>query len=286
MLREIRKLGFEYAELSHGIRISLLPGIIEAVQAGEIKISTLHNFCPLPMGVNYAAPNIFKFTADDERERENAYRHSIKTIELAAKLKASLVVLHMGRIRMSEHTSKLTDLLEKNMRYSEEYANLCASCLEKRQALRDVALKRAAEMLTRLADKAEEFGIRLGIENRERLEEIPLEEDFGMFLEEFNRPGVAYWHDCGHAQIKENLGFLNHQIYLESMAPRLAGFHVHDVQPPTHDHCEPGTGTVDFKMLKNFLRPDLIKVFELSPHLKPEEVERGRDYVFKVWGKE
>ena len=30
MLREIRDLGFEYAELSHGTRISLLPGIIEA----------------------------------------------------------------------------------------------------------------------------------------------------------------------------------------------------------------------------------------------------------------
>ena len=35
MLREIRDLGFEYAELSHGIRISLLPGILQAVDAGE-----------------------------------------------------------------------------------------------------------------------------------------------------------------------------------------------------------------------------------------------------------
>jgi len=34
MLREIRDLGFEYAELSHGIRVSLVPGIIGAVEAG------------------------------------------------------------------------------------------------------------------------------------------------------------------------------------------------------------------------------------------------------------
>jgi hypothetical protein len=27
-----------------------------------------------------------------------------------------------------------------------------------------------------------------------------------MLLLEFNRPTVGYWHDCGHAQIKENLG--------------------------------------------------------------------------------
>src|SRR5881275_3258832 len=90
MLREIRDMGFEYAELSHGIRISLLPGVFQAVDAGEIKISSLHNFCPLPMGVNHAAPNIFKFTSDNPRERENALKHTLKTIETAARVKASL----------------------------------------------------------------------------------------------------------------------------------------------------------------------------------------------------
>jgi len=74
MLQEIRGLGFEYAELSHGVRISLLPGIIEAVDAGEIRISTLHNFCPLPIGGNQANPNLFKFSSLDSRERENAWR--------------------------------------------------------------------------------------------------------------------------------------------------------------------------------------------------------------------
>jgi len=83
MLREIRDLGFEYAELSHGIRVSLVPGIIDAVEAGVIKISTLHNFCPLPMGVNHAAPNLFKFSASEKRERDLAWKHSIKTIETA-----------------------------------------------------------------------------------------------------------------------------------------------------------------------------------------------------------
>lgn len=71
MLREIRELGFEFAELSHGTRISLLPGILEAVDAGEIKISSVHNFCPLPMGVNSSAPNLYQFSAERERERES-----------------------------------------------------------------------------------------------------------------------------------------------------------------------------------------------------------------------
>src|SRR3954467_1517100 len=98
MLREIRALGFEFAELSHGIRISLLPGILEAVDAGEIQISTLHNFCPLPIGVDHPAPNLFKFSSPDRRERESAWRHSVRTIETAARLKAKVVVLHLGSI--------------------------------------------------------------------------------------------------------------------------------------------------------------------------------------------
>src|SRR5947207_2481421 len=107
MLREIRELGFEYAELSHGIRISLLPGILEAVDAGEIKISSLHNFCPLPMGVEHPAPNILKFTADNPRERENDFKHALKTIETAVWVKAPLIVLHMSCIEMKDYTDKL-----------------------------------------------------------------------------------------------------------------------------------------------------------------------------------
>src|SRR2546426_4516687 len=100
MLQEIRELGFEYAELSHGTRISLLPGILEAVDAGEIKISSLHNFCPLPIGVNYSAPNLYQFSAERPRERELAQRYTFKTMELASRVKAPVIVLHLGSIDM------------------------------------------------------------------------------------------------------------------------------------------------------------------------------------------
>src|SRR5512138_1604590 len=88
MLLEIRELGFEYAELSHGTRISLLPGILAAVDAGEMKISSLHNYCPLPMGVNHAAPNLYQFSSDRERERDLARRYTIKSLEFAQRVRA------------------------------------------------------------------------------------------------------------------------------------------------------------------------------------------------------
>jgi sugar phosphate isomerase/epimerase len=284
MLREIRSLGFEWAELSHGIRMSLLPGIVEAVQAGEIKISSLHNFCPLPMGVSHAAPNLYLFSSLDERERACAYRHSIKTLETAARLKASVVVLHMGSIDMKDYTQKLLDLAEEGKKEMPKYAKLCNEALEKREKKKERFVQYAAEMLDRLAGQAQEFGIRLGVENRQALEEIPLEPDFEMLMREFDRPEIGYWHDCGHAQIKENLGLINHRSFLETMSPRLFGFHVHDVAYPGRDHQAPGTGTIDFASLKPMVKPEHIKVFELSPNLSLSDVERGVAHIRAVWG--
>src|SRR4029077_16980326 len=110
LLREASELGFEYAELSHCTRTRLMPGILEAVDAGEIKISSLHNFCPLPMGVNTSAPNLYQFSAERPRERELALRYTLKTLELAARVKAPAVVLHLGSIEMKHYTDKMVEL--------------------------------------------------------------------------------------------------------------------------------------------------------------------------------
>ena len=143
MLREIRDLGFEYAELSHGTRISLLPGIIEAVDAGEIKISSLHNFCPLPMGVNNSAPNLYQFSAERPRERELAHRYTLKTIEMAERLKAPVVVLHLGSIEMKDYTDKLLEMLVRGEKETSKYEKLCDEVSKKREALKERYIERA-----------------------------------------------------------------------------------------------------------------------------------------------
>jgi sugar phosphate isomerase/epimerase len=284
MLREIRALGFEWAELSHGIRISLLPGIIEAVEAGDIKVSSLHNFCPLPMGVNHAAPNMYLFSSLNPRERENAYRHSVKTIETAARLKAGVVVLHMGCIDMKEYTGKLLELVRQARKETSKYSALRELVIEKREKKKELNVRFANEMLDRLASVAEQHGIKLGLENRQALEELPLDSDFDLLLREFDRPAIGYWHDCGHAQIKENLGFIDHRDHLQRLAPRLLGFHVHDLAFPGQDHRAPGSGMIDFDALKPMVKPEHIKVFELSPALSSEEVLKGVAHIHQVWG--
>lgn len=286
MLREIRDLGFEFAELSHGIRISLLPGILEAVDAGEIRISSVHNFCPLPMGVNHAAPNVFKFTTSDRWERENAIKHTLKTIETAARVGAGAVVLHMGRITMRDYTDKLLDLVGQGEAGSRKYEKLMAEALEKRESRKDKYVERADELLKQFTEAAAKEGIRLGIENRDAIEEIPLEGDLPFWLRGMPSETVGYWHDTGHAQIKEHLGLIMHQFHLENLADRLVGTHIHDVRAPGRDHQEPGTGSIDFAALKPFIQPDTIKVFEFSPSLTNEAVQRGVAHIKNLWGAE
>jgi sugar phosphate isomerase/epimerase len=284
MLHEIRDLGFDHAELSHGIRISLVSGILAAVDAGEMKISSLHNFCPLPVGVEKSSPNLYEFSAESPRDRELAIKHTLKTVEFAARVKAPLVVLHLGGMDLKDYTGKLGGMLERGERNSPKYEKLLAEAAKSREAKKEKFFAHACETLRQILPAAEKSGVRLGIENREALEELPLESDFKLFLAEFRSPNIVYWHDTGHAQIKENLGFIRHAEFLGSLAGRLAGFHIHDVHFPTRDHLPPGYGAVEFSALKPFVKPEHAKVFELSPNVPVEAVQRGIAHLKKIWG--
>ena len=110
MVNEVRALGFEYAELGHGTRLSLLDGVLQAVAAGEIKISSLHNFCPLPLGVMGSAPDYYLPSSRDENERQSAVRHTLRTIDSATTLGAKVVVLHLGVVPMRDYTMRLLGL--------------------------------------------------------------------------------------------------------------------------------------------------------------------------------
>ena len=286
MLQEIRGLGFEYAELSHGTRISLLPGILQAVDAGEMKISSLHNFCPLPIGVNHSAPNLYQFSAERARERELAERYTLKTLEFAGRVKAPIVVLHCGSIEIKNYTDKLLELVERGQKETPKYEKLCQELDQKRQARKEPFVERLKEVLKKLLPEAESRGIKLGLENRQALEELPIESDYQFLFRELASPNVVYWHDTGHAQIKENLGFIHHAMHLESLRQQLAGFHIHDVAFPGRDHFAPGLGTVDFAALKPFVKAEQIKVFELGPQVTVEEARNGIEHVKGIWGGE
>ena len=69
MLEELLGLGFTRVELGHGIRLSLMEGVQKMVESGKVTISSLHNFCPLPVEITRASPDCYQFSSPDERER-------------------------------------------------------------------------------------------------------------------------------------------------------------------------------------------------------------------------
>ena len=238
------------------------------------------------MGVDRAAPNIYKFSSEDRRERESAFKHTLKTLETAVRVKAKLVVLHTGCVDMKDYTDTLVDMVGEGKKGTPKFDKLCQEVREVREKKKGRYMENALESIRRIVDEAKPRGIKLGIENREALEEIPFESDYAMFMKELRDPTVVYWHDTGHAQIKENLGFINHRAHLESMSERLYGFHVHDVEFPGRDHRPPGKGTIDWEALKPLVRPDHLKVFELSPSLSPEDAKGGIEKLKSIWGPE
>ena len=95
---------------------------------------------------------------------------------------------------------------------------------EKRDKKKKEFWGRTIEALKKIVPEAESRGLRLGVENREALEELPIESDYDALFKEITSPSLVYWHDCGHAQIKENLGFINHRQHLESRRRPTRGF--------------------------------------------------------------
>src|SRR6266853_1356264 len=110
MLREIQSLGFNLIELGHGIRISLMPEIQKMFDAGEVRFSSLHNFCPLPVEVMNASPDCYKFSAVSSEERERAVKQTLQTIDFAVRLNAPFVVLHLGQVNMPPITDRLINM--------------------------------------------------------------------------------------------------------------------------------------------------------------------------------
>ena len=275
MLREIKRLGFDLVELGHGIRISLMPGIQKRFDAGEVRFSSLHNFCPLPVEVMGASPDCYQFSAPYQKERERAVKQTFQTIDFAQRLGAPFVVLHLGEVSMNPITDELISLAKKGQLLSRHYVRKKLQAVQKRESAAPAYLARVKDCLKRVADYAAEKKIRLGVEGRRGYEEIPSERELPALLDEINSPALGYWHDMGHIQIKENLGFLNHEEWLRAIGPRAIGCHMQDCIWPAQDHQPPFAGDVDLEKLVPLLPKDCLYVWELSPRKTADEIRKS-----------
>jgi sugar phosphate isomerase/epimerase len=278
MLAEIWELGFRQVELSHGIRLSLLEGIAEFIRDHDLTISSLHNFCPLPIEVFHPSPDCLRCTSSDPAERNRAQRHTFATIDQAARFGAPYVVLHLGFVPIEDATKRLSKLIHQGKIFGRTFVQTKLRALQQRE--KTDLYPRVRDWLIPVVEHAKQAGVRLGIENRAEIDTFPNEFEFKKLFNDFNEPVLGYWHDFGHAQVRQYLTLLDHAEWLQAAAPRLLGCHVHDVVYPDRDHRIPFTGTVPFKKLLPLIPEHAPLVWELSPSAEADAIR----IALQKWG--
>jgi sugar phosphate isomerase/epimerase len=276
MLREIKtRLGFELIELDHRVRSSLMPGIQRVFDAGEIRFSNLHDFCLLPGQDTVFSPDGYGFSAASAKERELAVTQAFQAIDLAAQLNAPFVVLHMGKVNMSPVTDRLIAMAKAGAYLSREYVRTKISAVQERERIAPKCLERVKNCLLRVMGHAARKNIRIGLKARRDYEQIPTERELSELLGEINSPHLGYWHNFGHCQVKENLGFIDHAEWLRAVGPRAFGCHVQDCIWPAREGQLPFTGGVDFEKLVPLLPTNCLFVWEMKANTTADAIRKS-----------
>lgn len=284
MIEEILALGFRHVELGYDLRPDLVPGVRRAIAGGRVHAASVHNFCPVPVGAPAGHPELFDFSALDPRERERAVEHTSRTVRFAAEVGASVVVVHAGRVEMRRMSDRLCAMHEKGRQFTPGYekAKLKLQVTREKKAPKHVAA--LYQSIERILPVLSDTRVRLAIENLPTWESLPSELELEELLKHFASPLLGYWHDIGHGQVRENLGLINQERWLERLQPYLAGLHIHDVAPPACDHLMPPHGNIDFARFRGFATLPVARVVEPMPDTPPEAITEAVALLQRAWG--
>jgi sugar phosphate isomerase/epimerase len=199
-------------------------------------------------------------------------RHTLRTIDCAATLGVKAVVLHLGLVPMRNYTMRLVGLYADGRAETPKFQRVRDKALVVRDRKRQKFLDQVYRTLEAILPRAKDAGVKLGMETRSGIEEIPDEDEGEMILTRFGTDAIMYWHDVGHAALKESLGLMNLEAILNRFRGRTAGMHLQDFAPPVEDHQPPGFGTFDFGRLAPFVTEDMVLAWEIHPEWKAEQI--------------
>ena len=151
----------------------------------------------------------------------------IRNCEFAASVGAPRLVIHAGRVPMRSTSQELMDLSGAGFRYSKKFTRRFEALLRKRARKVRPYLDALRRSLDELLPCAESAGVAVCIENLPSWETLPCETEFLTLQEEYDTPFLRYWHDVGHAMIRDHLGFIDHRRWAKRLLPVMAGVHIH-----------------------------------------------------------
>ncbi len=282
MLCKAAEMGFSYVELGHSTTVQSLEGIQRALQENIVKVSSLHNFCPIPPFASGACPNLYSPSTRSSSESEQWRRHTKTSLEFAEQCNAKVLVCHMGSLSyffrkpdadLSEYfeDEKIPDSeeLESNPRFRYTRDQFLKKSLKKSEK----SYARIKGNIAQLYDFLSKKNIKIGVENRDNAPELPLDWNFDSFMSGLSEfPLIKAWHDVGHSKKKE-LMRLNSQLELiESTIDKIVGWHLHDCSKSGKDHIAIGKGDIDFTALSKFFNPQKhIFVLELNRAVRTQD---------------
>ena len=77
-------LGFGAVELGYFTRDVELDAWEDALAAEGLAVSSVHAFCPMPLGMPQLGPEVFSLAAPDAEERRAAIQAMLRTLDAAA----------------------------------------------------------------------------------------------------------------------------------------------------------------------------------------------------------
>jgi sugar phosphate isomerase/epimerase len=255
-----RELGFTHIEANTTISSPMLSELLKTA----VPISSIHSPCPAALSSGGIPVSDLSLSSLDESERIEAVSFAKKTIDLAANVNARAIVLHIGEVpvdlSLQDSLYKLTD---RGRAQTKEYSQAKDKLVYQRASQAPSYLDAARKSLQELGEYSRQKGIMLGLETRFHPNEIPNMDEMAELLSEVSENLVGYWHDVGHAEVQQQLGFSLHEEWLSRFKGRMIGIHLHDIHGVS-DHQAPGKGNMNWEMVARYLPPGIIKVCEIG----------------------
>ena len=291
LVDEILSLGFDALELGYNTAEAHVAGIKKHIASGTVTADSVHSYCPVPISAPHGYPELYLLASLNDDDRAMATIMLGRTLEFAASMGARAVVLHAGRVFLgswlfgSLSTRVLQDALSEaeNDPASERYQKMLAKALRRRSKRATKQFDGFCRSLDTLLPRFEAKGVTLCLENLPSIEGFPDKDEMQLLHTRFATAPLAYWHDMGHAQVREYFGWEKHLDTAQALLPMTRGIHIHDALPIDNDHLPPGMGKTDFSAFAFYGTADVIRVFEPEPQTTPEALSKALRMLRQTW---
>ncbi|RLC48306.1 MAG: hypothetical protein DRH57_02450 [Candidatus Cloacimonadota bacterium] len=201
-------------------------------------------------------------SSEEKTKRELAIKRTLNTIELAENLDVQNIVLHAGSI-----LPKKKDWQKKLLQANDSL--LLNSAKEWRKKNKEPFFSNLLFSMEQILKY--DFRVNISIECRNYFYEFPNPEELQKIFNEFADERLKYWHDFGHSEMQQRMGFYTHIDMLRNFKDKLSGVHIHDFHPDKLDHIAIGDGEIDFQSLWKELPDDFLPVIEVHPKVSKDK---------------